>query len=391
MKTELRVQLPPLAVLSDAMPLAWSCRQRGQWQQGHDTLRAMAARWPGASVHAALDPVDVILLELALPPLRGRQLQAAVHNEVELLVLEDAREVVIGHGAVDPLGQVPVAWLAQADGASIAAAFHAAGLRLHAVYPTSLLLPLQAGHATLACAGDHLLLRTARGHGHVLWQGDRRGAVLEALPARLARQGIEAVHWIGAVPATWPAAVPAEALDSATRLQGELPAWSLPLPDAASAPRRGVVPILLAAAVMVAVLATWWDGQRWQQQANHTQAQMQAQVKQRFPAIGEVVAPVAQAQRALQAEAQVQPPRVPEVQQWSQRLQAALPELQGQVLRMDYRPGQLQLQLDPALLAQLEDPERFASWQQAAAAQGLQVALAQGRLRVSGHPGSAGP
>ena len=78
-------------------------------------------------------------------------------------------------------------------------------------------------------------------------------------------------------------------------------------------------------------------------------------------------------------------PPLPSVQRQVATTLQAIPELGGQVRGLRYQPGQLELELDADAQAVADDAQRMEQWQQAAQAQGLQLAReAGGRLRVSG-------
>ena len=79
MTVQLRVRLPVLERLRADSAVDWAQLHKGEvLAHGRDTLAALGLRHPRATVHACLDPNDLILLELQLPPLSGRRLQAAL-------------------------------------------------------------------------------------------------------------------------------------------------------------------------------------------------------------------------------------------------------------------------------------------------------------------------
>ncbi|KAG0959653.1 hypothetical protein G6F31_011440 [Rhizopus arrhizus] len=187
----LRICLPPLERLRTDSEVDWALLHKGAVQaHGRGTLMALGQRHSQAEVLACLDPHDLILLELQLPPLTGRRLQAALQGEVEAMLLDDLQEVALAHGAQADDGSVPVAWLGQQAMVQAQQLLEACGLRLRALYPTPLLLPWNSGEATLWACGEHLLVRSGHDRGGVQWCGGRdAGAVMQALAARLQQSG----------------------------------------------------------------------------------------------------------------------------------------------------------------------------------------------------------
>lgn len=389
MKGELRLRLPPLSALDADADVAWAWLQRGQViAHGVDPMRALGRRYPAATTQACLDVQDLILLDLQLPPLSGRRLEVAMQAEIEALLLEDVAEVAFAHGPQDRDGRVAVAWLGREAVLEVVALFAATGLTLQGLYPTPLMLPLQKQRATLQVCGDHLLVRTHRDHGWVQWLGGGQAAAAAAasqLRARLGSENEAAPQWVGAVPRGWAVDPDGPALPDEQQWSGALPSWSLPLPTAARRTPWLAIGLGVAAAVLAAVglqVQTW----QWAAQGRTLQQSMQQQIKQGFPAVGEVVDPVLQARRAVEADA-TRPLAVPEVQRMAATTLEAVPEWAGAAVRMEYRPGELHLQLDPVLGPEVDTP-RLERWQQALQAHGLTlVDHGNGRLLVS----AAGP
>lgn len=379
---QLRLRLPALSALhADAM-VDWAWRERDAVvARGRHALRTLGERYPAAATVACVDVQDLILLELQLPRLSGRRLQVAMQGELEAMLLDDLAEVSFAHGPQDADGRVSVTWLGKASVQHVAAVLDACGVRLQGLFPTPLLLPLQPGRATLQECGDYLLVRTTRDRGWVQFQGSAdRGRMLEQLQARLAGEGIEQVQWIGSPSEAMPVVANADVLPPQALWNGPLPAWSLPLP----AVRRGAPRLAFGLGITALLLAALGvQLQSWQmaRQGELLQQRMQRQLAEGFPEIGEVVDPVMQARRALNAQA-VRPRQQAEVQRLAATAMQAVPELAGAATRMAYRPGVLQLQL--AADAGLdEDPARRERWQAALQAQGLQlVARGPGALDI---------
>ena len=384
MNVQLRVRLPALERLRGDSELDWAQLHKGEvLVHGRDTLAALGLRHPQAAVHACLDPNDLILLELQLPPLSGRRLQSALQGEVEAMLLDDLQEVALAHGVQATDGTVPVAWLVQQALLQAQQLLASCALRLQALYPTPLLLPWQDGHATLQVGGEHLLVRSGRDRGFVQWYGGRDAcAVMQALAVRLQQAGMQAVQWIDGVPPTWPDSLPATAIPHERQASGPLPGWSLPLPGASQKAPRLAIGLALAA-MLLAALGLQLQVSRWRSEGEALQQDMARQFSARFPEITDVVDPVLQARRALAVPLPA-PPLPPLQRQVAGTLQA-VPELAGQVRSLHYQPGQLDMELDADAQALADDPQRLERWQQAVQAQGLQLAReAGGRLRVNG-------
>ncbi|WP_401735526.1 type II secretion system protein GspL, partial [Stenotrophomonas muris] len=230
MNAQLRVRLPTLEGLHANSAVDWAQLHKGEvLAHGCATLAALGLRHRRAAVHACLDPSDLILLELQLPPLSGRRLQLALQGEVEAMLLDDLQDVALAHGAQAADGTVPVAWLGQQAVLQAQQLLTSCGLQLQALHPTPLLLPWQDGQATLQVSGEHLLVRSGRDRGFVQWYGGRDAcAVMQALAVRLRQAGVQAVQWIGSVPPAWPDSLPATAVMKERQACGPLPGWSLP-------------------------------------------------------------------------------------------------------------------------------------------------------------------
>ncbi|MEC4337479.1 type II secretion system protein GspL [Stenotrophomonas pavanii] len=384
MTARLRVRLPALAGLRADSTVDWVQLHKGTvLAHGSDTLAALGLRHPQATVHACLDPNDLILLELQLPPLSGRRLQSALQGEVEAMLLDDLQEVTLAHGAQAADGTVAVAWLGQQPIVQLQQLLASCALQLQALYPTPLLLPWQPGQATLQVSGAHLLVRNGRDRGFVQWHGGRDAcAVMQALAGRLQQAGVQAVQWIGSVPPAWPDDLPASAVAPAQQACGPLPGWSLPLPGASRQSPRLAIGLALAA-VLLAALGLQLQVARWRSEGEALQQDMARQFSARFPEITTVVDPVVQARRVLALPPP--PPPLPPLQRQVAGTLQAVPELAGQVRSLHYQPGQLKMELDADARALADDPQRLEHWQHAVQAQGLQLAReADGRLRVSG-------
>ena len=384
MSMQLRLRLPMLERLHGDSTVQWVQLHKDEVRgQGSDSLAALGRRHPQAAVLACLDPQDLILLELQLPPLSGGRLRAAIQGEVEAMLLDDLQDVALAHGRQAADRTVAVAWLGQQAIAQAQQVMSGCGLHLQGLYPTPLLLPWQPGLATLQASGEHLLVRKGLDRGFVQWCGGRdRSAVLQALQVRLQQAGVQQVQWLGQVPPDWPDGLPASALPEQQHACGPRPGWSLPLPGRREqAPRLAIG--LAVAAVVLAALGLQLQVSRWRTAGEALQQDATRQLAAQFPEITEVVDPVLQARRALAVPPT--PPQLPAVQQQVAGALQAIPALAGQVRRFDYQPGTLTLELDDEAQALAADPQRLEQWQQAAQAHGLQLLRNDdGQLRFAG-------
>lgn len=134
MSTVLDIQLPPLAELTAESPLDY--RQGARHGQANRAQLASEAR--GAQWRLHLHEQDSLSLSIALPPLKGKHLEAAVRCAVQGLVLGDAGQIHVAHGARQADGQVAVAWLGQAQLAQLQAWLPTAGIRVGGVFAQTL-------------------------------------------------------------------------------------------------------------------------------------------------------------------------------------------------------------------------------------------------------------
>jgi len=143
LKTALRLALPPLRELNGDTPVAFVLldRERRILRSGELPLRELAGAVPSGRVEAVLHPGDTVETRVAVPPLRGPRLQAAVTGLVEPLTLSATDDLAIAHGPRDAEGMATVAWTARAPLARGWDTLSTAGLNLSALYPSGILLP----------------------------------------------------------------------------------------------------------------------------------------------------------------------------------------------------------------------------------------------------------
>ncbi|WP_460419015.1 GspL/Epsl periplasmic domain-containing protein [Pseudomonas sp. microsymbiont 2] len=109
MSTTLEIQLPPLAALQAASVLDY----RHGARHGQATRAQLAAEAGGATWRLHLHEDDSLVVAIALPPLTGKRLEAAVRCAVQGLLLGDPGQVHVAHGTRQSDGRVAVAWLGQ--------------------------------------------------------------------------------------------------------------------------------------------------------------------------------------------------------------------------------------------------------------------------------------
>lgn len=126
MNTAMQVWLAPLAELDEASLLEYRLADRcGQANRGQLLRQAKGAPW---RLH--LHEQDSLALDIAMPPLTGKRLTAAVGCAVQGLVLGDAGQVHVAHGPLRADGQVAVAWLGLAELARLQAWLQIGGIEV---------------------------------------------------------------------------------------------------------------------------------------------------------------------------------------------------------------------------------------------------------------------
>lgn len=143
MKSRLRLMLPPLAEMSPQSRIPWALLDRNGAvrRSGEVELQHLGHTVAARRVEAVLQPGDAIVIDVQLPPLPARRLDAAVQARVEPMALSPLEELCIAHGPARPDGSVAVAW---ADRSRLMAAWRMladAGLKVDALFPLELILP----------------------------------------------------------------------------------------------------------------------------------------------------------------------------------------------------------------------------------------------------------
>lgn len=318
MKTTLRLMLPRLAELQPETEADFALLE-GQRvvRQGRLALAAIAAAVPASDIMAILHPADAVLAEVALPPLPSHQLDAAVANAIEPLVLGDVDTLAVACGPRAADGRAVVAW---ADRAWLSRGWNLlaeVGLPARHLVPAALSLPRPERGIVLAWRDHYLLARDAMGRGAVLaldpladdTVADPAAAIwLESLTATT--DGYALLPPVPTWLARWRPTTPDHAssasapertpdLDPSSRWLGQLPAWSLAVP--ALRPRRlQASPWRRPLAWLGGAAAIWLLGLNvyaWQLQdeAQAIERRMAAQVRDVFPQLPVILDPLRQA------------------------------------------------------------------------------------------------
>jgi len=318
LKTTLRLMLPRLAELQPETETDFALTE-GQRvvRQGRLPLAAIAAAVPAGDAVALLHPADAILAEIALPPLPAHQLDAAVVNAIEPLVLGDVETLAVACGPRAADGRAVVAWTERAWLARGWNLLADAGLPVRQLIPAALGLPQPQRGVILAWRDHYLLARDAAGRGAVLALDPLADdAVTDPAAAVWLDTLLESADEYAILPPvpTWlqrwrpadldPAAAlsglaRAPDLDPSARWLGPLPAWSLALP--ALRPRRlQASPWRRPLAWLGGAAAIWLLGLNvyaWQLQdeAQAIERRMAAQVRDVFPQLPVILDPLRQA------------------------------------------------------------------------------------------------
>ncbi|WP_434031358.1 type II secretion system protein GspL [[Pseudomonas] boreopolis] len=377
-RAALRLALPPLAALAPGSRVCGALRGRdGSWAEGAWSLAEAGQRWPGGRVQAVLHADDLILVRIAVPPLTGARLRAAVRSEVEALMLDDPGEVALAHGPRGSDGRVSVAWVSRTALARAAGVFASCGLVLDRLYPTPFFLPAAGDGWTAQKVDVGIVVRCGEDMGFVQPAEAMDDATLSVLVAAVEREAPATLDWIGAPPQGLPGRVPVpvRSMPAGQAWSGHAPDWSLPVPATAAvaSPGRWRKPLLWCAAALVVGLGGLnLYAARLAMEGERLRAQMAQQVMQAFPSLPSVIDPLQQARRQVAAE-RAGAAAGTTFAALATASATALPFLAGQVQELRYAPGQLVLRSrersDPGAPKATEPPP----WASAAQAAGMQV------------------
>lgn len=164
----------------DQSPCAWALRDADGTllQSGVGTLRELPQ---AVRVLAILPAAEVLTLARTLPPLKKRQLEAALPLAVEDATLSGAEALHVAPGVRLADGRTVLYVVARERLRQVVEACAAAGMRLDAVVPEYALADLRADEWCVAWQGEHGWLALPHGQGWVLGQGDATQVPAELL------------------------------------------------------------------------------------------------------------------------------------------------------------------------------------------------------------------
>ena len=365
---------------------------------------ARPAQWSATSLEAMpatrrvvllLDPRDVTLLALKLPPLPARRLVQAVPNLIEDLLLQDPQACAVAPGADAGEGRRLVAVSDKAWLERVVNAFERRGMRVDAVWPEQLTLAWRPGAWSVDLSDERLVLRTGpvSGFGWTLSgsEAEREAAIAAALEVALADAARpECIALCGSIDP-----VGRSLLEAAAARVG------LPLVEGASETSPAPVDLLaglgsnarsrwagridwrawrIPAWTLSACVMAWLVGLNldWAAMARERAAlrnRMESTFRQAFPGTQAVVDPLLQMQRRVdelrQGAGRSGPADfLPLLARFSDALGA---EGADALIGLDYREGRLRARIKAGLL---EDPARQETLRAACLQRGLAIEFA---------------
>ena len=132
------------------------------------------------------DARDVTLITVPVPPLSGKRLKQALPNIIEEYVLQDPSRCLIVPGPVQAdgervLGVIDSHWVD-----AVLAAFKLHGIRVEAIWPGQLVLPLREGRWSVLASDDNITVRTGEWSGTGWAAGESEASHRETASALLA-------------------------------------------------------------------------------------------------------------------------------------------------------------------------------------------------------------
>ncbi|WP_162988089.1 type II secretion system protein GspL [Alcaligenes aquatilis] len=345
----LRIVLAPSqADKSAPVQCGWRLTDGSWYSEQLENLAEIAGRFQIKRLEVFPHPVDISMTEIDLPPLSGRKLRSAVYGAVELLALASPLSLTIGFGQRNDVGKVPIAWMANAQIARQLERLVQHGLRVDAVLPPSALLPVpdsseQDGAVSAAIIDDWVVVRAGNNFGGLLpvpvcsrdtskLEARIRAIVPEAAQVEWHHDG-NAIAVAGSEPTMW----------SGTGWR-----WELPLAES-SLRKRGANWQRPAMAWGVVVALVWLVGlnlyaHRVEDDGQALKRAMAAQVKSAFPELSVVLNPLQQARQLRDArQAGLGSVVSDDFVTMVRGATLLLAQANGQVERLEYRNGQLQI------------------------------------------------
>ncbi|WP_447774123.1 type II secretion system protein GspL [Variovorax boronicumulans] len=370
----LRLMLPP-AWQMDASPVrcAWRTLQGAWHSESIEGLAAIAARYQPRRVEVYPHPIDVSMTQIELPPLPARRQRSAVHGAVELLALASLKDIAVGFGPRSEKGTVPVAWMGADVLSGCLRALQDHGLPVHGVYPPPAFLPgPQEGTACAIVVDGWLIVRTGEGDG-----------TLHPVPAECMEPSqIEARQQLllpGSPPLRW---LPVD--EAAGPWTGSGWHWTLPTGGHGThgADHRWVRPAIgwAAAAAVVWLAGLHLHASQVAAQGQALTRQMAAQVKAAYPDVSVVLNPLQQARQLRDARhASAGTVASADFAALMRASAALLTQAGGQVQRLEFRDGQLQVRWREGAAP---GPDELKSLRGRAEERGLAVQAEDGGLRM---------
>lgn len=342
-------------------------------------------------VRLIADPRDVNLIEAVVPPLAGVKLRQALPNLVEEFLLQDPAKCLIVPGPLTEGGKRLLAVIDREWVEFLVSAFDRRGMRIEALWPAQLVLPLAPTDWSLAAVHGALSLRTGLQQGFGWHAGDDAQARAESVVAILEAAGVRELppEQLNAFleDESWEAPVRRGAAHLGLTVDfARLPLVTAAPIDLMAGRASGLsaaiaqfdwriwrLPAALAAACIVAALAGL--NLHWATQASERRAiksAMDTKFRATFPGVQQIVDPVLQMKRnvaALRAQSGRAGPEdfLPLVANFSQ---AIGPQGQQGLAALEFRDGKLKVRFSQEAVAK---PALRETLRKASAQRGLRL------------------
>ncbi|PBK03618.1 hypothetical protein CNQ84_13655 [Pseudomonas abyssi] len=365
----LRLLLPPLHDAPWDQIACVGYASAGGWHSAvYANLAAIKNDYKPRRVEVCLHPGDLSMAELVLPPLPAKRQRSAVLGALELLALDAPESLAVGFGRRGEDGKVPVCWTANSTLQTAVQTLQQHGLPVQALLPAPAFLPV----ASAALLDGWVVARTCadRGIMHPLPPGQHAPVDAEARLQQLFEEP-PALQWLageGVIPwtgADWPWAL---TTGKKTATSGQPRHWLRP-----------------ALAWATAATAVWLLGlnvyaEQVASEGRDISRNMAAQVKAAFPEVSMVINPLQQARQMRDArqsgDGVVNEPAFPALARATVSL---LTDADGQVQRVQYRNGQMDIQWREGAALR---PEELQALQTQAYERGLNVQPSEAGIRL---------
>lgn len=141
MQKKLRIALPSCVDLTPETVCAFALLSRNGalLRKGELPLRLIAASLSVKSAYLILPPNESTVVNITLPPVKARQMNAAVISSIEPMALTDIADLCIAYGRRGPGGNLVVAWAERNSIISIWNLLVSVGLHVSGIVPHALL------------------------------------------------------------------------------------------------------------------------------------------------------------------------------------------------------------------------------------------------------------